>query len=60
MGRKRLITDSFQVVKKRKRDCKEVKEDQSLLHGEYFNSRMRALSTCHPVYFFTRSDLGEL
>uniref|UniRef100_A0A6J0ULX4 DNA polymerase delta subunit 4 isoform X1 n=2 Tax=Pogona vitticeps TaxID=103695 RepID=A0A6J0ULX4_9SAUR len=34
MGRKRLITDSFQVVKKRKRDCKEVKENQSPLHAD--------------------------
>lgn len=33
MGRKRLITDSFRVVKKKKRD-KEVKEDQSLLHAD--------------------------
>ncbi|XP_066489190.1 DNA polymerase delta subunit 4-like [Tiliqua scincoides] len=32
MGRKRLITDSFQVVKKRKRDSKEVKEAQSPPH----------------------------
>ncbi|XP_061465527.1 DNA polymerase delta subunit 4 [Rhineura floridana] len=31
MGRKRLITDSFQVVKKRKRD-KEAKKAQSPLH----------------------------
>ncbi|XP_033014918.1 DNA polymerase delta subunit 4 isoform X2 [Lacerta agilis] len=32
MGRKRLITDSFQVVKKRKRDSKETKKAQSPLH----------------------------
>ncbi|XP_034981516.2 DNA polymerase delta subunit 4 [Zootoca vivipara] len=32
MGRKWLITDSFQVVKKRKRDSKETKKAQSLLH----------------------------
>ncbi|XP_062972931.1 DNA polymerase delta subunit 4 [Elgaria multicarinata webbii] len=29
MGRKRLITDSFQVVKKRKRGSKEVQEAQT-------------------------------
>ncbi|KAH0621158.1 hypothetical protein JD844_022204 [Phrynosoma platyrhinos] len=32
MGRKRLITDSFQVVKKRKRGRKEEKESQSPTH----------------------------
>lgn len=32
MGRKRLITDSFQVVKKRKRESKEVKGTQSPSH----------------------------
>uniref|UniRef100_A0A670IXN4 DNA polymerase delta 4, accessory subunit n=1 Tax=Podarcis muralis TaxID=64176 RepID=A0A670IXN4_PODMU len=45
MGRKRLITDSFQVVKKRKRDSKETKKAQSPLHGEYYTAHPDQLET---------------
>ncbi|KAJ7344146.1 hypothetical protein JRQ81_000096 [Phrynocephalus forsythii] len=54
MGRKRLITDSFRVVKKRKRDCKEVKEDHSPLHDT------AAAETQSPLQDVAQTDQVEL